>query len=210
MEKVMNSNVQEIRKKRFLFLRRLYEMSEGDQDHDVSMDDVGTEFGYSPQETYRIAQYLNGEGLIEHVTLSGDIAITHYGVVQVEDALTNPEQPSQYFPAVNNIININHMTGSQIQQGTSQSTQMITVSNIDSETISTFINEFNNKLPELQLDVENQKEAEADISTVEAQLKSPKPKHSIISECLKSLRSILENAAGQAMATLLLSQIPRF
>jgi hypothetical protein len=63
------------------------------------------------------------------------------------------------------------------------------------------------QLPELRLDAETQAEVESDITIIESQIKSPRPKSVIIKECLVSLRTILEGAVGNAIAALLMQQI---
>jgi hypothetical protein len=50
----------------------------------------------------------------------------------------------------------------------------------------------------LGLPADTRSEIDADLTTVEAQSKSPKPRVPIIKEALKSIRSVLENAAGSA------------
>jgi hypothetical protein len=59
-------------------------------------------------------------------------------------------------------------------------------------------------LPGLGLKSEAGAEAEAEAKTVEVQLDSPRPKASIILEGLKSIRAIVEGAAGGAAAQLLI------
>lgn len=50
----------------------------------------------------------------------------------------------------------------------------------------------------------------AETSTVEAQLRSPKPKQRIIEESLRTIRAILESAAGSAVYTALAASVGRF
>lgn len=118
---MMDSSIEEVKKKRFQFLHRLYEITGGDKYHHVNMWELGDELGFDRDETKKISQYLKGEYLLEFGTLDGGINITHEGVKEIEDAFSHPEEPTQYFPSVN-IINIHHMEGSQIQQGSTQST----------------------------------------------------------------------------------------
>jgi hypothetical protein len=112
--------------------------------------------------------------------------------------------------ASNTPQNINYFFGTvvspQIQQGVEHGFQVSGDINIGE--IGEFIERFKAALPELNLGEEQKNEAEAELKTVEAQVKSPKPKHFIIREGLKSLRSILEGAAGGAIAAELLKVIP--
>jgi len=48
------------------------------------------------------------------------LGITHNGIKENENAIRHPDEQTKYFPTVN-IIYVEHMEGSQIQQGTIQS-----------------------------------------------------------------------------------------
>jgi len=202
----MDNNIQEIRRKRFQYLQKLYEITEGSELASVNFQQVGDELGFSHTEADRIDDYLVAEGLIESAGLGGEISISHRGVIEVESALLKPDEPTKYFPPVN-IIHVEQMIGSQIQQGTNQSTQALNYSSNDLEVINKFIADLKGQLPELKLDAETQAEVEADVETIKAQVKSPCPKHVIIRESLLSLRRILEGVAGSAIAALLVQQI---
>jgi hypothetical protein len=202
----MTHDIQELKHKRFQYLKKLYDTTEGSELAGVNFQQLGDELGFSHSETDRIEEYLVGEGLIEHVSLGGEIGITHRGVVEVESALSKPDEPTTYFPPVN-YIHVEQMIGSQIQQGTNQSSQVLTYSTNDIEAIAKFVADLKARLPDLKLDAETQAEAESDTETIESQIKSPRPKHAIIKECLLSLRKVLESAAGGAIGALLVQQI---
>ena len=165
---------------RFRFLNHLYERTNGDNHALEDMWHVGEELGLSRDETERTVEYLVGEELATHRAIGGVIAMTHAGVVQVERALSKPEAPTEYFPPVVNILHVQSMVGSQIQQGTHSSTQSQTVSQNDIEPIREFLTNLKQKLGDLPLKQEEREEADAEIQTVEAQLKSSKPKTAMI------------------------------
>ena len=202
----MVNNIQEVKRKRFLFLKRLYEVTEGSNLASVNLWELGAELGFSHSETDRIEEFLRGEGLTQRVAFGGLIGITHRGVVEVEAALSKPDEPTTYFPPVN-YIHVEQMIGSQIQQGTNQSSQALTYTANDIEAIVEFVSDLKNLLFELKLSEEAHAEVEADIETIESQIKSPRPKATIIRECLASLRSIFEGIVGNAVAPLLVQQI---
>jgi hypothetical protein len=122
-------------------------------------------------------------------------------------ARAEPEQATKYFPPVINILNIQTMTGSQIQQGTSGSTQTGTFSPQDFKALAAFVEELKGKLPELGLDGEDMHEAQAEVGTLEVQLSSNRPKPVIVRESLHTLRNLLEGATASAAATLLLPKL---
>ena len=53
----------------------------------------------------------------------------------------------------------------------------------------------------------NVQEVAADISTIESQIKSSRPKSIIIKESLKGIKTILEGAAGNILASMLLEKL---
>jgi len=59
----MANNIQEIQRKRFQFLQKLYGVTEGSELASVNLWELGAELGFSRPETDRIDEYLTGEGL---------------------------------------------------------------------------------------------------------------------------------------------------
>lgn len=201
MDKIM-----EMKSKRFKFLEKLYEITEGSKFCFVNMWGLGEELWLSRKDTEVIVEYLVGEGLVKYVALGGQISITHWGVSQVEEALTEPDKSTEYFPPIN-IININSMVGSQIQQGTNNSTQTGTFSTADIDKIRSFVDEIAVKISDLNINKDNMDELNAEVATVRAQTSSTRPKHNIIKESLKTIRNILEGMAGSILATELLNKL---
>ena len=201
------SAIEELRKKRFRYMHKLYEKTGGNKYNRVNSWDLGKELGYERDETESITQYLEGEGLMKYTDLNFGINITHYGVKQVEEALSHPEEPTHFFPPVN-IINIHHMEGSQIQQGTVSSSQTGTFKLTNRNDLNQFIKLLKEKLPELSLNEEDESEIKADISTLESQIDSSRPKVGIIQESLSSTKRILEGAGAVIIAQQLLPYIP--
>lgn len=197
------------KRKRFLFLEKLYEITEGSENFIVNMWELGKEIGLTRKETSLIEEYLEGEQLLEARAMGGGISITHWGVIQVEVALSKPDVQTKYFPPVN-IIHIHQMHNSQIQQGTINSSQAGTFASYDLQQLKEFIQSLKTLIPELGLSPEDGKEMEAEIVTIETQLVSPKPKSLIIKECLKSLKNILEGAAGSILSSELLQKVTFF
>ena len=73
--------------------------------------------------------------------------------------------------------------------------------------VAKFIEALKSTTEILGLDDKGKKEVTSEIETLQAQIKSPNPKHSIIRESLASIRRILEGAAGNLVASGLLNQI---
>ena len=88
---------------RFLYLKRLYELSEGNRLAYFPFAEIGQEFGWDVALCDDVTDYLKNEGLIEYPAF-GTVGITHLGIKLIEKALGNPEEDMGYFPPANIII----------------------------------------------------------------------------------------------------------
>lgn len=196
------------KKNRFLFLELLYNDSNGDSGAMLNMWEIGEELKLDRSETRQIVDYLTGENLIEPIAIGGGICLTHYGIKEVEKAHENPNMPTEHFLPIN-IINIGTMTNSTLQQSTNNSTinfQLDAGKLQDIDALLTSINQIKDKL---NLPINLYQELLSEIQTVQIQKQSPKPKSTIITESLKSMRTILENVVGNTMTPIIIEQITK-
>ncbi len=84
----------ESQRKRFQFLSRLFEAAKRDENTMVRAFELGTEIGFSHEETKRIADYLVGEGLMKWQAIGGWASITHQGIVKIE-ALSESDKSTE-------------------------------------------------------------------------------------------------------------------
>ena len=105
--------------------------------------------------------------------------------------------------------NIGNMHNSQLQQHSSSSSQSISVAT-DIQALRVLISELRIAASDLPLKRTEHEEFAAELSTLESQAGSPKPKRVLISESLKSARTILEGAAGNILASDLIAKITLF
>jgi len=204
------SEIDEIKKQRFLFLHQLWKLTAGDHSKRVSVRQVSEPLNLKENDARTIVQYLVGEDLLEITTHGFNIPsysdaslyIKHKGVVEVEQALSKPESPTIHFPAsVVNNINIGTMTNSNISQASSGVNQTITINPETKKEIIDLINTLKEFLENEELRQEQKDELSSDISTIESQINSPKPKTGIISESLSSAKNILESVSTIAITT---------
>ncbi len=188
-------SVEEKKKARFRFLEHLYNTVDGDSAYSVSMWELGAELGFAQENISRIVRYLQDEYLIEPMGLGGNIGISHQGILEVEEALSNPEKPTEHFLPVN-VINIGTMNNSAIQQGTLNSTQHNNFNISELKRLDDLLGQF---LTQEVLSDDIQKELLAEKETLVSQGNSPKPKSIIISESLKSIRNIVEGITASAL-----------
>lgn len=116
--------------------------------------------------------------------------------------------PSEKETAEKMSYNINNFYGPvlspQIQQHTSNSLQISTTKQFDLSELRSFIEELRQQLGKLNLERHIEQELQAEVTRVEAQLSSPKPKEGVIRESLSSIKRMLEGAGGALVAQLLL------
>jgi hypothetical protein len=121
------------------------------------------------------------EGLWEYLSDSG--------IVKANEPESKHKRPSQdiHFHAP--------VSGSVIQQGNYNTATV----NYQSE-VRQVLEEIKSVQNAAKLTADAKDELRAEVATVEAQVKSPRPKHAIIRESLVSARHILEHAFGAGMA----------
>jgi hypothetical protein len=192
--------ISELRAARFTLLKRLYEVTGGSTHTLWALKDIGAELGFDEKLTIGIGEYLVNEGLMEYRTSGPRVSITHAGVREVEEALAHPERPTEHFPPVN-FISIGQMIGSTIQQGTVQSSQAVTISATDIDQFSAELVRLGEALQSVQLTAEQRGDVNAELETLNAQLKSSKPKRLVLRESLDTIRSVIEGAAGSLLAS---------
>ena len=104
---------------------------------------------------------------------------------------------------------IGSMQNSQIQQDSSGAIQKLNIE-ININNLLAFIAELNKSIDKLDLEQSKKQKLITEISTIESQASSPKPKKKIIFESLKTLRTILEGIVGNVIAAGLLSKLGQF
>jgi hypothetical protein len=72
---------------RYLYLKRLYELSDGSALQYIAFASVSHGLGWDDETTVKVTAYLKGESLVEFPA-SGKICITHKGIKWIEKALT--------------------------------------------------------------------------------------------------------------------------
>lgn len=190
---------------RFRFLKYLYEVTRGCELAHVPHAEIMQGATLSEDDFKATFIYLMNEGVVDGTR--GSACLTHAGVVEVEAALSRPDKPTEHFPV--NIIHIEQMSHSQIQQGAVGSTQSGTFASLDLAAVAEFVGGLTTALPQLGLTGDDEAVAQSDIATIETQLSSPRPKVEIIKESLRSIRNIAEEAAGSLAASGIVAGVAR-
>jgi hypothetical protein len=149
------------------------------------------------------------EGYVEWVT-NGGVRFEHYGVRAVEDAVNHPDEPTENFPPFNVIV-VENMFNSQIQQGTTNSSQTGSFSAGDLAALGQWATQVKEAAPSItELDEAVRVELEADARSLELKCRATSPNHGAVRELGKSVKNILEGATGSLIASGLISHVAVF
>jgi hypothetical protein len=124
----MSEALKEKQRIRFEFLNKMYEMTGGNTDKRIHGSELAKVLGLTEKDEKAVSavNYLKDEHLIADANIIagplGVLKITHSGVLEVENAISKPNLPTQHFLPIN-ILHVHQMIGSTIQQGTTNSTQ---------------------------------------------------------------------------------------
>jgi hypothetical protein len=193
---------------RLLVMKAIFDASGGSEHKEVLGHELAAKLGLTDQELGDACRYLAGEGLIEEAApdMSGSpvpywVNIRHLGIKEIEQSLRAPNEPTKHFPPAISVIHIEgNVIGSAIQSGSPGAQQEMSIGDLDLGAVREFLREYDAHAADLELSGPAADELAAEIDTVRAQLRSPKPKKHIIRESLVSVRIILEVTSGTAAA----------
>lgn len=195
--------------KRFQFLKKAYDDTDGNSLSRVMMWTVGDSLGFNRNETMKIYDYLVAEGLLEAAALGGWMNITHAGIVEIEEAEKTPEEATSHFPA--NVINIHgNVTGAAFQVGNSDSTQTanISITAQDVQSLIPWLTKLKENIPNLGLTEENSRVMTRNVTMLEYETQETEPDNNILKTALARVKSLLETVAGHMVAVELLNELP--
>ncbi|MBS4068681.1 MAG: hypothetical protein A2329_07540 [Sulfurimonas sp. RIFOXYB2_FULL_37_5] len=141
---------------------------------------------------------------VRNIILNWALKLEEDGVLGENMTFSDDEKDK----AESHSYNVNHfyaeVTGSQIQQSSPNAKQTQSLKEFSTTNINNFISSLKEKINDIEVNEDISKELNAEISTIEIQSSSPKPKKGIIKESLSSIRTILEGATGSVAGQLLL------
>jgi len=141
---------------------------------------------------------------VRNIILNWALKLEENGVLGENMTFSDDEKDK----AESHSYNVNNfyaeVTGSQIQQNSPDANQTQSLKEFSTTNINHFISSLKEKLDDIEVNEDASKELNAEISTIEIQNSSPKPKNGIIKESLSSIRTILEGATGSVVGQLLL------
>jgi hypothetical protein len=191
----------DIQSKRFAYLKFVYDDAQrvrAGTIQTVDADVIHRALGVSDDEGSRIGDYLEERRLIRYITMGPIVTITAHGIDYVEAALAELDRPTEHFQPIN-VLHIDQLVNSQIQQGTVQSTQHAEWSGISGGELRSLLAELK-PLFDQPMSNEQNDDLNANFQTLEAQAKAPRPNKVIVREALSSLRSIAEKVGASLIA----------
>jgi len=165
---------EERRAERLGFLLTLYEMSDADTMNWVDYKDVAARMSLEEDRGERIARSVVDQGWAEFRTMGGAMGITAYGIEVAER---------------------------ELEAGSTPPIPALLLSPDEQAAVEAFLTTYRRCMDagDLPLTGEELAEADAEAATIEAQLRSPKPKRRIIRESLSVLTGLLIGAGGSAV-----------
>jgi len=145
---------------------------------------------------------------VKQIVLEWSLKLEKEGILG--EGMTFSPKDKQKASKVTYNLNIGTVSGSQIQQGTEESIQQMETKEIDFKEVTKLLQSIKDSIDSLGIDSPEKEELLADLETIQSQASSPKPKTTIIRECWKSIRAILEGATANTLASGFLHQIGSF
>ncbi len=211
----IDKSTQARRLRRTMFMRAVYDATGGSEVRFIDGPSLGDNLGWPRPETDDVMRYWEGEGLIRYETEEGAIAITHKGVVEIEEALAQPESATPHF-APNTIVILGDVHSSQIQAGSPGSFQSLTgdveTAGTSDDVVAEFLIALRAALAAEPLANQRENaEVEEMIVLVEAERARPEPNRKLATTLTATLRDIalgMVASGGWAGAVALAHQLP--
>jgi hypothetical protein len=207
----MSDSIKAKQAARLIVLNSAYECGEGNTAKQINIGALQQESAISSdEELLNHVEYLINEGLLKAtVRLGGGVpaflSLTHKAIKEIESLQTTPEKPTEHFP-FGNVLYVQNLVNSNVQVGTTNSTQIYKAFPTEKlVALQEFIDSATQLIKKQTGDASVWEEVNAEIETLRAQSKSPRPKVSILKECLASVIRICEGTVGGAAGTLLAS-----
>lgn len=185
---------EEMAKKRFGFMRRLYELTEGEEGQAVHFNKMQEQLGLSTSLLQDIIFYLENEKLITCHTSGNLINITSAGADEIEVALMEPDKATAHFPPRGNTAAKQNMEV-QMMQESYDKTQSITIGENRYNELQELLQIINASFDQLTLSMEQKASLQSEIGIITSQMASSKPKTTIIPGSMAAIKRILESAA---------------
>ena len=207
----------EYKKNAFRLLKRIFDESGGDKRrlygvlHDAPLYQIFDKLGMSRSDGTNAAEYLIDRGLLKSNADQLLVSITQAGIDELAQAEEYPDKPTTHLPAASTVSHNYHINAwnSQIQAGSTNSVQA--VSNVDVQRDSDlvqFVQAVELILASMPTGSEHQAQLQSDVNTLKAQVGAPTPNRDIVNLAGRSIRNVLEGAAGGMISSTASPNLP--
>lgn len=152
------------------YLLEVYNQTQGDQEKQVAMQDVGLALGMDKDQAGALGQDLVVEGLVDLKTLAGGISLTSQGLEMLQKG---------------GYITVSVKDSFQISGGP-------VINEADRQSIEKIVEKIKQAVSQKSAPFEDLEEIVVDLKTLEVYLLSPKPKTSIVRAIFNSLHDSLK------------------
>ena len=153
------------------FLLALYDLTDADPMQHLDFRTIGTRLGMDEQAASRVASYLSDRGLAKWATLGGSFGITTDGIDEAE----------------------------RLQdEGSQAPLAVLVLTPEEQQAVEAFLTAYRQSEDDLPITGDDRAELDADIATLTAQMRSPRPKRRLVRAIVGEVHRILNGAAGSA------------
>lgn len=136
---------------------------------------------------------------VRNIILDWSLKLEEDGIVG--EGMSFSDKEKRTASQITNVNYIGQMFGSQLQQGTSNSLSYNNDIKMDFEAVKDLLEQLKVQLNAMGHVPEQKAELQAEIATIESQIKSPNPKEGIVREALKSVRNIIEAGTANLLSS---------
>ncbi|MGB7290906.1 MAG: hypothetical protein WBD99_01870 [Thermodesulfobacteriota bacterium] len=168
---------------------------------------LGQELGFENEEIDDILNYISNEGLAIVYLNEEKVTITNKGIGAVEEAELNPGAPTKYFPAIKGVRRFGGSDESELPKQSYEARHDTKIRPIRFKELKKSTELIKGSMDKLHMTPELKSKLRAELITIDVQISQPKPDVDVIRECVRSIRSILENATESLLVRRLMSQL---
>jgi AbiTii len=161
---------------------------------------IGVELDYELSLHVPVSHFSRILDRIRNIILDWTLKLEEEGVLGEGMNFSDKEQEKAMVTTPQMVTYIGTMVNSQLQQNTQDSQQSFVIEEFKIENLASLIPDLKKLQEEIKY-TEQKQELASEISVLETQVTSPKPKKGIIRETLKSVRNIAEGTTGSLVAT---------
>jgi hypothetical protein len=196
---VLDRSVDAKRARRAEFMDRLYTHTHGSEQFRTTVQDVSAELGWPEFEAEEVANYLEAEGLLRFWTEEGVIGLTHAGIREYEQLVSDPARATEHFPPAQTVnLHIAGSTAVQVAVAGGDVAQTSSTGDIAVPAVNAVIATYRAALESDPLPDADAAEAIRALEAIENELARPQPRTPLVRSFLSTLNALAIGVAGNA------------